>query len=195
MTRVSVSEAAKLTGKSRETINKATQTGKLSFTRGENDRKEIEVAELQRVYRLRKTVDQLSAEEPDVKKRPAVSDPDKSAENAALAERLAGTERALETLTAERDRERRQLEAEIETLRGSLEKMQDQHGKALLLITDQSTRGRNEPDAWKRAIEKLEDRVANQEREVERSKNYATRLENQLKADRERNWFDRLLNR
>ena len=189
VTRVSVSEAAKLTGKSRETINKATQSGKLSFTRGENKRKEIDVAELERVYKLRRTLDDLHDTKADVKRRQGSSASDAEA----LSARLEGAERLLETIQGERDRERRQLEAEIETLRSSLEKMQDQHGRALLLITDQSGRRHEDSYEWKRAVRELRERVSNQEREFERTKRHALKLEKQLQTERARSWFDRLL--
>lgn len=59
MSKVSVSQAAKLTGKSRETINKATKSGTLAYSLGSSKRKEIQIAELERVYELVTTIDAI----------------------------------------------------------------------------------------------------------------------------------------
>lgn len=50
MAKVSVSEAAKLTGKSVKTIYRHIDTGKLSSSQNDNGSKSIDVSELQRVY-------------------------------------------------------------------------------------------------------------------------------------------------
>ena len=136
---VSVQQAALLTGKSRETINKATQEGRLSFTRSAKQTKVIDIAELERVFPLVRTPDDLAVSG-TVRLGPALT-PESSGlreQVAVLAERLEGLQREQETLRVERERERRQLEAEIEHLRTSLEKAQDQHGKAMLLLTHQN---------------------------------------------------------
>lgn len=50
MTKVSVAEAAKLTGKSVKTIYRHIDTGKLSSSQDENGSKSIDISELQRAY-------------------------------------------------------------------------------------------------------------------------------------------------
>lgn len=50
MAKVSVSEAAKLTGKSVKTIYRHIDTGKLSSSQNDNGSKSIDTSELQRVY-------------------------------------------------------------------------------------------------------------------------------------------------
>lgn len=50
MAKVSVSEAAKLTGKSAKTIYRHIDTGKLSSSQNDNGSKSIDISELQRVY-------------------------------------------------------------------------------------------------------------------------------------------------
>ncbi|MBS7815695.1 hypothetical protein [Wohlfahrtiimonas chitiniclastica] len=50
MSKVSVSEAAKLTGKSTKTIYRHIDTGKLSSSQSDNNSKSIDIIELQRVY-------------------------------------------------------------------------------------------------------------------------------------------------
>ena len=50
MAKVSVAEAAKLTGKSVKTIYRHIDTGKLSSSQNDNGSKSIDISELQRVY-------------------------------------------------------------------------------------------------------------------------------------------------
>lgn len=57
---------------------------------------------------------------------------------AVLREKLESSLRENGQLTFERERERRQLEEQIEQLRTSLGKAQDQHSKAMLMLTHQS---------------------------------------------------------
>lgn len=50
MAKVSVAEAANLTGKSAKTIYRHIETGKLSSSQNDNGSKSIDISELQRVY-------------------------------------------------------------------------------------------------------------------------------------------------
>lgn len=50
MAKVSVAEAAKLTGKSAKTIYRHIETGKLSSSQNNNGSKSVDISELQRVY-------------------------------------------------------------------------------------------------------------------------------------------------
>jgi chromosome segregation ATPase len=168
MSKITVRQAAKLTGKSRETINTATRDGTLSYTLNAQKHKVIDISELERVYPLVKTFDDLKSESGAVRKRPAASDSDANEEIAVLRQKLAGSEAMRESLTAERDRERRQLEGDIEHLRSSLEKAQEQHSKALLLITDQTNRAKDRAGDWQDAIDKLKQQIANQETALEK---------------------------
>lgn len=197
MSQISVSQAAKLTGKSRETINKATQTGKLAFTRNGANHKRIAVSELERVFDLVTTVDEINKAPQPVSPRPDPTAPDNRVELATLRERVAASEKAFESLAAERQRERRQLESEIDSLRESLQKAQDQHGKALLLITDQTEQAKR--GDWGPSLRRLEKRLADQEREQaaikETAKRRVVRLKRELAAERNKSLFERLFGR
>lgn len=162
MSKVSVREAAQLTGKSRETINKATKEGKLSWSLDERARRVIDVSELERVYPIVKSMDQVRQESETVRSSQVPSEISVSAELAVLREKLANSENMREVLTAERERERRQLEAEIEALRSNLEKAQEQNNKALLLITDQSQQAKQRAGAWETSLEEMREKIANQ---------------------------------
>jgi len=50
---IGLSEAAKLTGKDKATIHRAMTSGRLSFTVGQDGTRQIDPAELERVFRLR----------------------------------------------------------------------------------------------------------------------------------------------
>jgi hypothetical protein len=123
MSKVSVREAAFLTGKSRETINTATKDGILSFTLNERNHKVIDVAELERVYKLVKSPADLAQSEPvnDSQELSEIGPSDLREQVAVLRERLESSLRENDTAKGERERERHQLEEQIEQLRTSLE--------------------------------------------------------------------------
>lgn len=139
MSKVTVREAALLTGKSRETINTATKDGTISFSHNEKNHKVIDISELQRVYPIVNSMEEIeqSGSVQARQNRTVSSQSDLEKELAVLKERLENLAREKDYLTEERHRERRQLESEIDNLRSSLERSQEQHNKAMLLLTDQ----------------------------------------------------------
>lgn len=168
MSKVTVRKAAELTGKSRETINNATKDGTISFTLNSRKHKVIEIVELERVYPLVKSMDDINAESNGVSRRVSTSESDSNEVLAVVREKLAASEAMQEVLAVERERERRQLESEIENLRSSLEKSQEQQNKALLLITDQSHQAKERGGEWETTARDLEKKIANNETELER---------------------------
>lgn len=146
MSQVTVRKAAQLTGKSRETINAATKDGTLSFTLNGRGHKVIDVSELERVFPLIKTLSEIDPSDEPVRTGQKVSDRTVREELGKLLERLQHREEVNETQRLERERERRQLQEEIEHLRATLEKAQEQHRTALLLLTDQRTGKGSEQD-------------------------------------------------
>lgn len=180
MSKVSVREAALLTGKSRETINAATKSGKLSSSRDGKNKKVIDVSELERVYPLVKSIDQINASRQPVRERQDASDSDVRSDIARLTEKLAASEAMQENLLTERTRERRQLEDEIANLRENLSRSQDQHSKALLLITDQSQDTTDRVGDWEKSIKALEKRIANQEEQARRERQLSEEAERKL---------------
>ena len=174
MSQVTVKEAALLTGKSRETINAATKSGKLSCSQNGKTKKMINVSELERVYPLVKTIDEIRRPSGTVKPSQNQSDPDVQAELTRLQEKLAASELMRETIDAERQRERRQLEEAIDNLRDALAKSQQQHNKALLLITDQSQDTTDRVGDWEKSIKALEKRLANHEEQSKKDREEIT---------------------
>lgn len=139
MPKVTVREAALLTGRSRETINRATKDGTISFDLNEKKHKVIDVSELHRVYKIIKSIGEI--EQSGIVKsgqnRTVSSQSDLEKDLAVMKERLESLAREKEHLNEERIRERRQLESEIDNLRSSLERSQEQQNKVMLLLTDQ----------------------------------------------------------
>lgn len=168
MSKVTVKEAAALTGKSRETINKATKDGTLSFTLNAQNHKVIDIAELERVHPLIKTMDEVSKPSEPVMSGQAVSDSQIAAELAVLRERLDSSERMREVTATERERERRQLESEIEALRANVENSQELHNKALLLVTDRSQQPHDREALLEQSRQELDQRMAKQQADFEK---------------------------
>lgn len=109
MSQVTVIQAAFLTGKTRQTINKFTKNGKLSFARNAEGAKVIEIAELQRVFPLVKTMAdweqaQLGGSEPA---RGTNASGGEGNASAVLQVELEAARRECEAVRSERERERR----------------------------------------------------------------------------------------
>ena len=160
MSKISVRQAAWLTGKSRETINTATKQGTISFSLNSRNQKEIDVAELERVYPLIRSMNNLEPEvSGDVSERPAPDGgpSDLRQELAVLRERVLGLTTERDMVKSERERERRQLEAEIEHLRDSLKAEQENQSKAMLLLThERSTKPGQGPAEIAAIVETME---------------------------------------
>ena len=182
MSKVTVKQAAQLVGKTKETINKATNTSKLSYSLNASGHKVIDIAELERVYELVTTVEELSKQSQAVSDRQVESDSEIKAEMALVREKLAASEAMQKSLIDERDRERRQLQDEIANLRENLSKAQDQNSKALLLITDQSQDTTDRVGDWEKSIKALERRITNTEEQAKRERQLNE--ENQRQLDR-----------
>jgi GTP cyclohydrolase II len=177
MSKVTVRQAAALTGKSRETINTACNDGVLSCSANERGIKVVDVSELERVYPLVKSMDQITRSEP-VKSSQVLTEEgssDLKEQLAVLKARLESAATERDMLQSERERERRQLVEEIENLRETLSKAQDQHGKAMLLLTDQSGKGEASKDEQLRELAKNVELVRRQNKrlyqEIQKSKN------------------------
>ena len=104
MPELSLSQAAKLTGKSKSTINRAIKTGKLSATRHEDGSYSIDPTELARVF---------DVEPPDgAKRRSEEPDETRLLERIAALEAMLSREREIsDDLKEDRDRWRQQATA------------------------------------------------------------------------------------
>lgn len=104
MSELSLSQAAKLTGKSKSTINRAIKTGKISATRHEDGTYSIDPAELARAF----DIEPLDG----AKRRDADPDGTRLLERIAALEAMLNREREISTdLKEDRDRWRQQATA------------------------------------------------------------------------------------
>lgn len=128
-----ISAANRITGRSRTTIGKHLKSGKLSAEVRPDGSKLIDASELMRVYGDDCDFSVERAGDAEPKSTAAVN-----TLNTASDDRVVSTEQ-LATERAERDRERRQLEDQIEHLRDALAKAQDSQEASLRLLQNQSS--------------------------------------------------------
>ena len=164
--KVTITKAAKMAGVSRNTIYNDIDSGVLSFTSNARNKKLIDVSELARVYENVEFEDEKPQNKASqtVEKRTetlkALSKQDISAQ--VLQERLKATEKSLEVLNEERERERQNYESRLETLETALTKAQDGYNSVTKLLEDHRTKESGAGE-WENAIKALESRISNQE--------------------------------
>ena len=109
LSELSLTQAARVTGKSKSTINRAIKSGKLSATRHDDGSYSIDGSELSRVFRIEPTAgaELVSPALPAEPTRTATLE----AENAALRAALAREREALDDLRADRDAWKQQATA------------------------------------------------------------------------------------
>jgi len=145
MAKVGAQRAAELTGKSKSTIQRAMNSGKLSYELDSNNRRIIDVSELDRVFGLSK---------------PEVDESQKSAE--------AEMKRAADMLEMERMKMRiRMLEDQLETTKDQLDDLKgqrDQWQKQAQQVLLTSQYSQKQAEEYKAELKKRED-VAKQRRQ------------------------------
>lgn len=144
--RFNITQAHKKTGKSRTTIQRHLDSGKLSFELDQNGKRVIDASELQRVY----GPFDLSKED-----KPGGGS---SGESPEVHHRVHTLEQQLETLKEERTREREQFQSQLDHLKESLQLAQEGHNRATLLLEDRSGEGE-----WREAVARLEQSFQEQE--------------------------------
>lgn len=127
MAKVSISQAAELTQKSKSTLTRAMKSGRLSYTVGDDGEKEIDTSELERVYgafppkfdqeaviraELQKAQDMLEMERVKMRCR-------------SLEDRLHMTERQLEDMREQRDQWQKQAQQLMITNQTSQKQAED----------------------------------------------------------------------
>jgi len=129
--KVNITKAHELTGRSRTTIYKHVKSGKLSATGTKDEGFEIDIAELDRVYGLKKQAsDDASTDAHPVHESTATGEQELKAKLALLGQQV-------EMLADERRREREQMQEHIDRLEDIIRGAQDQHTRLTALLTDQ----------------------------------------------------------
>lgn len=153
--KVSISDAAKMVGITRSTLYEHIKEKNISVIDADTKRPKIDVSELIRVYGDK--VRALEEVRKDTKETISKdSNPDILAlENASLKDKLTSLEN-------ERDRERRQLQAQIDNLQHSLQKEQEALNRIAGLLTNQSesTKGKDVDKSLSDKLIQLENSIA-----------------------------------
>ena len=150
-----------LTGKSRETINNATQDGTLSYSLNGRNHKVIDISELERIYPLVKTMDEIEKKE-IVKKSPVPSETDSQEWRNRYVEtksRLESAEEKIQLIEKYHTKERNIFEDQVENLQKSLFLAQEGHNRATLLLEDKSEK----QGEWQTAVSSLKEQISNDE--------------------------------
>ena len=146
--KVSISKAATMAGVTRATFYRHIEKKGITVEKDNAGNPQIDVSELIRVYgdkvRTPEQVEKDKAKQPARQNREA--DTELRVEVEVLREKLRGIEN-------ERNRERDQLCAQIDLLKKSLEKAQEQAGRLTALLTDQRGKGEDSSFSLKRMSE------------------------------------------
>jgi excisionase family DNA binding protein len=144
MASLSVTQAAKLTGRNRSTIIRAIEKGHLSAGKHEFGQYLIDPAELERVYGILRSADARNGSN---HQDAPVSDDAHQRELELLRELLEAERTAHERTRADHDRERRTWDEERTFMRSML----DKHTEQVKLLTDErQQRDRHSPPLWAR---------------------------------------------
>ena len=180
MSKVTVREAALLTGKSRETINSATKDGTLSYTLNNKNHKVIDVAELSRVYEITKALEGVE-QHSGVNHSQSPSETDSQKWMSRYLEMKTKADSAIEKaelLEKHHQQQRKIYEDQVQNLQDSLKLAQEGHNKATLLLENKSDDG----NQWQIALKAIEERVANQENKAKEEQERAQKILRQNQA-------------
>ncbi|MBL4763564.1 MAG: hypothetical protein JKY93_12810 [Gammaproteobacteria bacterium] len=192
MSKITVREAALLTGKSRETINNATKDGTLSFTHNGRNHKVIDIAELERVYPLQKSMDDIKKAAKTVKNSQPVSETDSQEWRDRYLEEKARADAAVSKIEVIEKYSRKThdlMEEQADTLRKSLILAQEGHNRATMLLEDRTVE-KDTGNEWKETFEKLEKRIANREEAADKKQK---ELEEALELEKAKSFIHRIL--
>lgn len=136
MTKLSANKAAKEAGIAKKTLLEAMTSGRLSATKNDKGHWEIEPAELFRVFPKTGAGEGVKT---------VFHPPEKISENSSLGVEVKMLREQIDSLGDERDRERRQLEDQIEDLRRRLDGSESERIRLNALLTDQREKPAEQP--------------------------------------------------
>lgn len=131
MTKLSANRAAKEAGIAKKTLLEAIASGRLTAAKNDKGHWEIEPAELFRAY------PKTGFSEPEKPQPTLQENRQKTSENGALEIEVKMLREQIDTMTTERERERRQLVDQIEDLRTRLDGAEAERVRLNALLTDQ----------------------------------------------------------
>jgi len=184
---VSISKAAEMVGITRATLYRHIKKKGISVVKDEDDNPKIDVSELIRVYGSKVKVNNETcsndtgdteplhlAKQSKTNSKTQIND----VELEVLKERVKHLEHSNTKAEEERKREREQLEERINHLQDTLNKAQDNQNKTTLLLEHYTKEGTGE--SWKKSLETLEERIANQENAAEKERLEKAALQKQI---------------
>lgn len=164
-TTFNISQAARMVGKNRATLQRAIKRGDLSFTVDGSGYKRIDASELVRCF-------------------PDDFDPDNDGEQGKGKDDLAEL-RNNKKLEAMQEKLEAQYKAEIERLEEALKRAQEGQNKVIMLLEDQSDKG----GEWKSSINQMAERVASLQEDHKREMH---KLKRALRAERDKTLWRKL---
>jgi len=168
-TKYSISATSRITGKGRATISRHMKAGKLSFEIDTNGNRVVDAAELLRVYG-----DSCEFDREQGKPHTSTTTRSETSEGSHLFD-VKELQRQLE----------QQYQAQINVLTDALERSQEGHNRATLLLEQKSSQS----DGWKDAIASMEQRLAN---ESETQKKQMGELKKALIRERNKSVWQKL---
>lgn len=136
-------EAAKATGKSKPTIQRAIKSGKISASKKEDGTYDIDPAELHRVYPVKQSDGNADG---DMKQSVTPNN------NGELQAELDAMRRELEQANLERDRERELMSQQIELYKERLERADKDKDQLAALLTVERSHEEKRQGFWARLI-------------------------------------------
>lgn len=192
MTQLSPAEAVRQFDVSKPTLYSDMNDGKLSYTLDDRKRRKLDVAELQRLYDLRKQ------ESEDVNTAVQNSQSPTTSDVSADDMRVQYLEREVEFMKKELENRRE----EVARWQEAFEKAQETAQKVTLLLEDktQDGAGESKTEKWENAFKNLEDRIANKEQESEkqmsilkqRANERIKRLRSELEEEKSKTFWQKL---
>ncbi|MBL4803978.1 MAG: hypothetical protein JKY71_03860 [Alphaproteobacteria bacterium] len=191
MTQLSPAEAVRQFDVSKPTLYSDMNDGKLSYTLDDRKRRRLDVAELQRLYDLRK-----KEEEQDTQDNVQSGNTNMGSDVKQDDVRMQYLEREIEFMKKELENRRE----EVARWQEAFEKAQETAQKVTLLLEDKSGAGESSNQKWEEAFKGLETRIANKEEQSEKEMSLLkrkaseriARLNKELEAEKSKTFWQKL---
>lgn len=189
-TKFSISQASRITGKSRTTLRSYIKQGKLSCVEGRSGERLLDASELARVFGDELDLDQ-AAPAGNRSANDQTGRVDKPGQSVQTELKLVRDQ--LEREISERNRERERLEHQLDELHSVLKRAQEGHANAMLLLENRAASAGD----WQQPLKTLEAQLKKQQKEHLELRESARRkigqLRKELEQERSKGFFARLL--
>ncbi|WP_425400409.1 hypothetical protein [Aeoliella sp.] len=184
-TKFNITEAHRITGKSRTTIKKHIKQGKLSAEQDDNGNPVVDASELARCYNV-STADF---------ERASASSKSTAGVQTSGGQPAGQLTSNMQQLLDSEVRLRQRLEQQLDELHEVLKRTQEGHERAMRLIEDRSQTS----SEWEKPLKALQAQVANQEKAHQKFRELAhkriAKVQQELEQERSKSWLVKLLSR